>query len=79
MRSAKVIIEYPHDPDDLGVIELAVSPTGAPADSEWHPALRDMLDGRRVVWARFADRGGQPVTVWVRDQHGPRRVTTVTL
>lgn len=74
--NAKVSIPYEHRSDDLALIELALSESGTPGEDAWHPALRDTVDGQRVVWARFPARGRQ-ATVWVRDSTGARPVTSI--
>jgi hypothetical protein len=68
--SAKVVVPYEHDPRDLSLIELAVTPRGAqPSEESWVPAYRDTVDGKRLVFARFASTG----TVWIRDRNGVRK------
>jgi hypothetical protein len=68
----KVIVEYDHNPADLTAIYLAWTTANQPSDSEWRPALRDTINGRKVVWARFplSRRGA----LWLRDRNGERRV-----
>ena len=77
MKHAKVIVPYQHRSDDLSLIEIGLSEGGTPDD--WRPALRDIYQGERVVWARFPGRDGRRVTVWLRDQHSARRVDTITI
>lgn len=73
----KVTVEYSHDPANLQTVYLARVPAGrAPTASEWVPALRDTVRGKRVVWARFADSDVIPLTpdvYWLkdRDSSGP--------
>jgi len=42
------------------------------------PALRDTVDGKRVVWARFPQGRGR-VSVWVKDSDGERPITSATV
>lgn len=65
----RIIVAYEHDPADLRAIQLAVA--DEPAESDWRAALRDTIDGQRVVWARF-DRPAR--RVWLRDRDGTRKV-----
>lgn len=67
----KVTVAYEHNPADLATVYLAVTGRGSrPGEDSWRPALRDTIDGRRVVWARFEADG----TVWLRDRDGERQV-----
>jgi len=75
--TVKVTVPYEHDPGDLHSIYLGVSESGPP--ETWVPAFRDAHHGERVVWARFPERDGRRVTVWLRDQHSARRVDTITI
>lgn len=75
MKHAKVIVPYQHRSDDLSLIEIGLSEGGTPDD--WRPALRDIHHGERVVWARFPERDGRRVTVWVRDSTGARPVKSI--
>lgn len=68
----KVTINYDHDPADLTLVEIAVR-KGKPTEADWKPALRDTVDGQRVVWARFDDLPGD-AQVWLRDGAETRRV-----
>lgn len=71
----KLAVAHEHRADDLAPIYLAVTSTPRrPADDAWIPAMRDRVDGRRVVWVRLPDgrRGG---VVWLRDRDGARVVT----
>jgi hypothetical protein len=66
----KLIVPYEHDSADLSQIWLAVS-HGTPGAGDWKPALRDTIDGQRVVWVKFP--GQLPSgNVWVRDRAGAR-------
>lgn len=67
----KVILPYEHNPQDLTPIWLAVS-VGTPRDGDWKPALRDTIDGRRVVWVKLPDPLPQG-HLWVKDRAGARR------
>jgi len=67
----KVIVKLEHDPSDLRQIWLAFSP-GPPQESDWVPALRDTIDGQRVVWAKYPE--GTTGNLWVKDRDGVRRV-----
>jgi hypothetical protein len=70
--STRVSIPYDHDSADLSAIYLAVTDRPAPSPDSWVPAFRDTVDGKRVVWAEFDERGGRRVNVWVRDKNGTR-------
>lgn len=74
----KVVVGYQHNPADLGAVYLAVTTKSRPAPEDWLPALRDTIDGRRVVWARFPATG-RIHTVWVRDRDGDRATVSVTV
>lgn len=74
----KVTVAYEHDPADLSAIYLAVCKTKQPAEDDWRPALRDTVDGQRVVWARFPGATGV-VDVWIADRDGTRQVTSLRL
>lgn len=77
---AKLIVNYQHDPADLQTIYLSVTTSRKPASDSWKPAYRDTIDGKRVVWAHFSERGGnKKVNLWLRDNSGDRLVSTVTL
>ncbi|HEU4751525.1 MAG TPA: hypothetical protein VFU47_00355 [Armatimonadota bacterium] len=70
----KVMTDYDHDPADLSAVYLTLVPRGIPpAEADWRPALRDTVNGRRVVWARFPSADG---VLWLRDRHGTRQVVT---
>ena len=73
--TVKVTVPYEHDPGDLHSIYLGVSESGPP--ETWVPAFRDTRQGERVVWARFPERDGRRVTVWVRDSTGARPVKSI--
>lgn len=75
----KLIVNYPHDPANLQTIYLAVTTSRKPSADSWKPAFRDTVDGKRVVWAKFPERGGSKANLWVRDSSGERMVSTVTL
>lgn len=75
----KLIVNYPHDPANLSTIYLSVTTTKTPPPDSWKPAFRDTIDGKRVVWAKFPERGGKKVNLWLRDSTGQRLVQTVTL
>jgi hypothetical protein len=66
----KVVVPYEHDSQDLTQIWLAFSP-GTPADEDWRPVLRDIVDGRRVVWVKYdqVPHGN----LWIKDRAGVRR------
>ncbi len=71
----KITVEYKHNPSDLATIYLAVTPRGSrPSEDSWRPALRDTVDGKRVVWARFETAEG---IVWLRDRDGERQARPV--
>lgn len=70
----KVVVAYEHDPANLATIYLGVG-TRTDPPVEWVPALRDTVDGRRVVWARLEVTS--PSTVWVHDSEERRRVAAV--
>jgi hypothetical protein len=70
-----VMVAYEHDPADHRPVHLAVAGRGArPGADAWQPALRDTVDGRRVVWIR-SDTDG---VVWLRDHAGERTVRRLT-
>lgn len=71
----KIVVAYDHHERDTQIIHLAVTTRPKPAENEWKAALRDVIDGRKVVWARFGTTTGQ-ITVWLRDRDGDRRVTS---
>jgi hypothetical protein len=75
----KLIANYQHDPANLQPIYLAVTTARSPSADSWKPAFRDTIRGHRVVWAKFSERGGVKMNLWVRDSTGERMVTTVTL
>lgn len=72
----KVTVAYEHDPSNLAPIHLATS-RRAPADADWKPALRDTVDGRLVVWARFPEAVTPGAEIWLRDAGGARRARVV--
>ncbi|HLR94278.1 MAG TPA: hypothetical protein VK053_07125 [Jiangellaceae bacterium] len=76
--ATKVLVDYPHEPDNLDTIYLAITTGQRPAPDQWQPALRDTIDGKRVVWARFPT-AGRRVSVWVRDRSGEKQATTATV
>lgn len=61
----KVIVPWPHDSSDLGAFYLAVT-RREPASDDWAPALRDTIEGRPVLWARFPTAPARNADVWVR-------------
>jgi len=68
----KITVAYEHNPTDFAAISLAVTPLGAsPGPDSWKPAYRDIVGGRRIVWARF---DSEPGIVWLRDREGERQV-----
>ena len=69
----KVVVAYEHDSTDLATIEMAVSLLDPPAESEWQPVLRDIINGRRAIWIRSEDRG----EVWIRDREGARKARRI--
>jgi hypothetical protein len=73
----KLIANYKHDPANLQPIYLAVTNLRTPPTDSWKPAFRDTIDGKRVVWAKFAKRGGVKLNLWLRDSNGDRVVGTV--
>lgn len=75
----KLIVDYQHDPANLQTIFLAVTTSKKPSSDSWKPAFRDTIGGKRVVWAKFPERGGTKVNLWIRDGSGERLVNTVTL
>lgn len=74
----RVTIPLDLDPADLQTVYLAVASGARPPEDEWKPALRDTIDGKRVVWARFPT-AGRRVTVWLRDRNGERKVKGMTV
>lgn len=76
----KIIIPYNHESADLGFIYLAVtSGRTPPAENDWIPAYRDIVDGERVVWVKIPDEVIQQSgfqSVWLSDRNGPRRIKT---
>ena len=67
----KVVYPYEHDSADLAQIWMAMS-HGLPREDQWKPALRDTINGRRVIWIKYDTvPGGQ---LWVRDRSGSRRI-----
>jgi len=68
----RVLVDYHHDPADLHPIDVAVVESGRPGDDDWIPALRDTVDGRRVVRVRASVPSRY--IVWLRDRHGVRDV-----
>jgi hypothetical protein len=75
----KLIANYHHDPANLQPIYLAVTTSRTPTADSWKPAFRDTIGGQRVVWAKFPERGGGKVNLWLRDSTGDRLVKTVAL
>lgn len=69
----KVVVAYEHDSTDLATIEMAVSLLDPPAESEWQHALRDTIEGRRVLWIRSDDLG----EIWVRDRSGVHKARRI--
>ena len=68
----KVIVPHEHDSADLRPIYISTS-RRTPTAGEWVPALRDTVNGRRVVWARFDAPPAPGAEVWVRDGHGDHK------
>lgn len=66
----KVVFPYEHDSNNLSQIWMAVS-VGLPTDEQWLPAYRDVIDGRRVIWVKYATVPAGHL--WVRDGSGARR------
>lgn len=68
------MVPYDHDPADLSPIYLAiVEVRKKPLKSDWQPALRDTIDGSKVVWVRSdSSVGPKRKVVWVRDKNGER-------
>lgn len=77
--AARVSIPYEHDSADLSSIYLAVTDRPVPAPDSWKPAFRDVIDGRKVVWAHFDEHGGRRANVWVRDKNGTRSHSSTVL
>lgn len=75
----KLMVNYQHDSVNLQTIYLAVTTSRKPSSDSWKPAFRDTVNGTRVVWAKFPERGGSKVNLWLRDSTGERLVSTVTL
>ena len=69
----RIVVPYEHVERDTQLIHLAVTARDRPATSEWKPALRDVIDGRRVVWIQSAAAGD----VWLRDSDGERKVRRI--
>jgi hypothetical protein len=61
----KVVVPYDFDDDSIAQVELSVG-----SDDDFQPALRDTVNGRKVVWVR-SDKTGE---VWLRDASGARKV-----
>jgi hypothetical protein len=78
MMATKVTVPYDHTPADLQTVYLAISTGARPPSDGWKPALRDTVNGKRVVWARFPT-AGRRVQVWLRDRDGERSVTSQTV
>lgn len=66
----KIIVAYEHDTADLSTIEIGLGKT---EPKEWTPALRDIYNGRRVVWIK--SESDDPV--WVRDREGVKKVRAI--
>lgn len=75
----KLSVNYPHEPSNLQPVYLAVTTSRTPSPDSWKPAFRDTVDGKRVVWVKFQERGGTKTNLWLRDSSGDRLVQTVTL
>lgn len=71
--SSKVVIAYEHQPENLSFIYLAGTSGANPTDDDWVPALRDTIDGQRVVTAQLPERR----RVWLRDSDGVRSVRPI--
>ena len=69
----KVTVPFEHDSADLRPIFISTS-RRTPAADEWVPALRDTVNGRRVIWARFDFPPAPGGEVWVRDGNGDRKL-----
>lgn len=65
----KVVVRYNHQSDNFETIYLAVEDPER-VDAYWHPALRDTIDGERVVWIY----GTAPQGVWLKDSRGVKKV-----
>lgn len=73
----KVTVPYEHRENATGRIDLAVVRRGTkPNEDDWQPALRDTIDGTRVVWVR-SEPTSRGTEVWLRDSSGTRRVRAV--
>lgn len=70
--SGKLTVQYNHDSADLTSIYIAVTDQPTPSENEWQPALRGVVDGRRVVWIRESPTGTG--NIWLRDRNGERMV-----
>jgi hypothetical protein len=66
----RVVVLYDHQERDTQIIFLAVTSRNRPTENEWRPAFRDVINGQRVVWARFPTTSG---AVWLRDRQGIRQ------
>ncbi|MFF3671677.1 hypothetical protein [Microtetraspora malaysiensis] len=73
----KIVVPYEHDSADLATVWLAVTRDARPGSDDWQPALRDTVDGHRVVWVRVPDRDASGA-VWLRDRDGERRARRLT-
>jgi len=76
--ATKVVVPLDLDPADLQTVHLAITTGARPTAGSWVPALRDTIDGKKVVWARFPT-AGRRVSVWLRDRSGERAVTSATV
>lgn len=71
----RIIVAYHHEPADTQIIHLAAVPvSNQPTESDWVPALRDTIGGRRVVRADIDLPADTRVVVWLNDRDGTRRV-----
>ena len=61
----KVTVAYNHDSRDLGAFHLALG-RRRPVEEDWRPALRDTVNGRLVLWARFPSGPQRGEQVWLR-------------
>lgn len=74
MSLQKVVVPFYHDSADLSNIYIAVishADQRSPKESEWKPAYRDVVNGQRVVWAKF-DLDNSFYMVWVRHKNQDR-------
>lgn len=70
LPKSKVVVRYPHDPNNLSTIYISVG--GGLAQRQWVPAYRDTINGIRVVWIRTTRVNAS--VVWIKDADGEYQV-----